>query len=199
MWDQKRLRNAVDQSVPASATRTFAIYSARPASCSKREVNSWERCFITGREGYRVGSVATAGRSRSISISLGDSRLHHLLNQRDRQRPVERKVDRSFGCGVAFEFVFEHLDHRSGGKQAAVIGKCGVPNQDFPELECGNTIADGLGSLGRHRGADRCAHLAQSAAGRLLNASKILVNRFRCARSLYCRSSLCGFFHSRMV
>lgn len=60
----------------------------------------------------------------------------------------------AFGGGVALKIVLELFNDRRSGKEAVVISKSGVPDQDTSVLECRNLVADDLDGFRRNNGAD---------------------------------------------
>ena len=68
-------------------------------------------------------------------------------------------MDRPFGGRETFQLILKRVDHGGGGEQAAMVRESGVPDQHFLVLECRNLVADDLGGLRRHNGADGRANL----------------------------------------
>src|SRR5713226_4578452 len=134
-----------------------------------------------------------------LAFDLCDPRLHQFLNKSSRQRLVRGEMDGPFGGGEAFKFVLKRFDNRGGGEQTAVVRKRGEPHQHALVLERRNPIADGLGSLRWHSGANRRANLAQGAAGGFRDTSEVFINVFRSALAFRRRTATAGFhfFHAR--
>ncbi len=124
-------------------------------------------------------SIWATGSAPFLAFDLRHPRLHQFLNKRSRQWLVRGEVDGPFGCGEALEFVLKRFDNRGGGEQTAVFRKSGEPHQHSFVLERRHPIANGFGSLRWHSGPNRHAHLAQGAAGRFRDTSKVFINVFR--------------------
>src|SRR5262249_57674975 len=71
-----------------------------------------------------------------------NSRFHEILDEGDRQRLVQRELDRAFGYLEPRELVLEHFDSRTGREQAAVIVERGGPDDDAGASERGHAVAD---------------------------------------------------------
>src|SRR5271166_327746 len=118
-----------------------------------------------------------ASRSATLlAFVLRDPCLHEFLDERSRQGLVRGELNGPFGGGEVLEFVLERFENRGGGEQTAVVRKGGEPHQYSFVLDCGNPVADGLGSLGWHGRPNRRAKLFQHAAGGFGHTSEVFIN-----------------------
>lgn len=111
--------------------------------------------------------------ARVLVFDLGGARLDDFLDQSSWKRLVQRKVDGSLRSGVALKVVFKLIDDRGRGKQTAVAGKCGEPDENAFVFESRNAVADSFRRFAWRGGADRSAHFAKSAARRFWSCRKV--------------------------
>jgi hypothetical protein len=60
-----------------------------------------------------------------------------------------------------------------------MVRKRGVSDEHFLVLECGNLVADDLGGLRRHNGADGLANLVHRTTGGFRNGGKVGIDGLR--------------------
>src|SRR5438876_6187779 len=129
-----------------------------------------------------------------LAFVLRDPHPHHFVNKGSRQWLVCGEVDGPFGYGEALKLALKRFDNRGSGEKATVVRKRSEPHQHSFVLERRNPIANGLGSLRWHSGANRRANLVQGAAGGLRDTSEVFINIFR-STVAFCRRTAIVRFH----
>jgi hypothetical protein len=136
-----------------------------------------------------------------LGRDLGEASLDHFFDECSWQRLVDGELDGAFGEGIGLQVVFEEFDDPAGGKEAAMLGEGGEPDDDFAVTEGGDFVADGFGGGWGKGGANGGANFLQSGAGGFGDANEVGVDGFRAGSGLgLCRGfALAWFwlFHAR--
>ncbi len=125
--------------------------------------DAWQKrspAILNGLPAHRLFCDWESVRSALFpAFTLCNTCFHHLLHQSGRRRLVNRKADGPFGCWTPLEFLLEPLNHGRPRKEAAMVGKCGVPYQHPVVTKRWNPIADDFGRLRRQSGPNHRPHL----------------------------------------
>jgi hypothetical protein len=111
----------------------------------------------------------------SLVFNLREARFHHLLNQRSRQRLVDRELNRSSRSPEILQLILERLDHGRRREKTAMVCKRREPYQHLFVPERRNPVADRLGGFGWNDGPNRSADFVQSVAGGFRDAGQVLI------------------------
>ena len=109
---------------------------------------------------------------------MRDAGFDHFLDERRGKGLVGGELDGAFGNGIALELIAKSGDDRSGGEEAAVLGKRGVPHKHAIVAERRDAVAEDFGRSGWNRRTNRCADFLQGAARWLRCRGQVFVDGF---------------------